>query len=182
MPFPRLRRQSSRSRSHSLSRYGKKAGSSRPRVVDSVVSAGTDCSDDDASDYGRPSSFPAPTDPLDEGIHKGCTVVTLLRDRDGRPYHQGAQCRAAPGTPAWRRGPSVKDRICTRFIDESLGLPTAVTEMIRHPRTQMEDVSSLFYSKQDIDAFTEDHLEESENRYKSLKTRIIGNLPTVAIF
>lgn len=168
MPFPSFRRRRSRSRT----------GKSRPQDLESVVSAGTDCGDDEASLDEDVCCSPAPTGPLGcDSIHRGCRVVTYLRDRAGRPYHRGAQCCAAPDTPAWKRHPSVKDRICTRFIDESLGIPTAVTEMIHHPRT--EDASRFFCSKQDIKTFTD---ELAASKKFSTKMRVNGEVKTVGIF
>ena len=89
--------------------------------------------------------------------------VVFLHDRAGIPYHRGSQCQAKPNTPAWnnkriceqqQQGPEIIQHNTrqkqTRFIDEALGLPSAVTQLSTRAFTQRRDIPDLYYTKQEM--------------------------------
>ncbi|KAL9182068.1 hypothetical protein ACHAXT_012411 [Thalassiosira profunda] len=99
---------------------------------------------DDCSDH---STAPEPAAGDDATALSACTSTIYLRLDSGRPYHRGPQCCPHTPRPAWRRRDS---SVHTRFVDEALGLPSAVTERITRPRVSRDELPLLFYSKEDF--------------------------------
>jgi hypothetical protein len=89
--------------------------------------------------------------------------TVYLHDKTGTPYHRGPQCQAKPNTPAWKR-PRVEldgsERQQTRFIDEALGLPSAVTELAHRSFTRQRDIADLYYTKEEVKACMREWREE----------------------
>ena len=101
---------------------------------------------------------------IDHAYH--CESKVYLNDEDGLPYHRGTGCCAPPNTPAWKRDSSIKPHLQTRFIDEALGLSTVVTEMMTRPRVEKDDLSALFWSKEDVELATKELLIELDEKRK----------------
>lgn len=105
-----------------------------------------------------------PHDAIDHAYY--CESKVYLNDEDGLPYHRGTGCCAPPNTPAWKRDSSIKPHVQTRFIDDALGLSTVVTEMMIRPRVEKDDLSTLFWSKEDVELATKEVLIELDEKRK----------------
>lgn len=112
------------------------------------------------------------------------SVVYLVNQATRQPYHRGPECCARPGTPAWKRlAPSTgAPRVRTRFVDEALGLPSAVTEMTERPRVAREDYPALFYTKKDYSLFTKELVESGAAIQYAKKVVINGKKKVAGMF
>ena len=102
--------------------------------------------------------------------------TVYLHDKTGTPYHRGPQCQAKPDTPAWKRprtdtidGSEQSQQ--TRFIDEALGLPSAVTELAHRNFTRQRDMADLYYTKEEVKACMREWREEDAEDDASVRSR-----------
>jgi len=116
------------------------------------------------------------------GIMKSCRSKVYLHNESGQPYHRGPNCRATPNTPAWKRHYKIAHRLRTRFVDEVLGLPSAVTELISRPRTKKRDVPTLFYTNMEIKMFLGEWQKSGTMCTYATKMKVNGKMRTVGTF
>ena len=138
-------------RSNKKAKISPIVSSGRRSTIDSVDS--TACSEEEAMSQ---------TPQVSARRRRTSLSVVFLHDRAGIPYHRGSQCQAKPNTTAWnnkrrceqQQGPETIQHNTrqqkTRFIDEALGLPSAVTQLSTRTYTQRKDVSDLYYTKQEM--------------------------------
>ena len=122
---------------------------------------------------------------LEEDSMFGSTV--FLHDQHGTPYHRGPQCSAKPNTPAWKRSTqssSNNTSECqkTRFIDQALGLPTAVTELTHRRYTRRSEIPELFYTKSEIKMIMASWEQDGTMWQFAMKKMVNGKKKVVGLF
>lgn len=126
----------------------------------------------------------------DNNMMFGSTV--FLHDQHGTPYHRGPQCSAKPNTPAWKRSTqkstsnndNTNNNQCqkTRFIDQALGLPTAVTELTHRRYTRRNEIPELYYTKAEIKMIMASWEQDGTMWRFAMKKMVNGKKKVVGLF